>query len=441
MGHVSGFIPSHNGLHFSNRWPSVPDKMIGTPFGDISIGDASNGLCGGMAFAVRDLFEAGCMPPDSSKNPAANSPAFNFIVDRLFDSFNLPTGVATYYEWMGLPRHDTWLGPHGISWRTIKESMPEIRSTIDAGHPCPLGLVCSRSTDPRMLGENHQVLAWGYEDQGAVATLYIYDPNEPNRDDVTLTFETTKPQDTTDFHYSLPGRTVFGFFAVDYSPRDPSPLYLDGLVSFVQPAPNMIVQGIVTLKARAPGATRLAFTANYATNPVDPTSVGWRMLGEANRSSSQPDFWVFEWDSRQIYDQGNTGWGTVNLAATALDSAGNAVSMDARDYCRVDVSNNVSYCSRQVTSLNATQWQVHVVDSLHGVVSGQVFVNDELVGNTDQPISPRPKFYYVLHAPLKPDLPFWKTRVNPNGEVHMNGQRLGIDLSNVWVEDPTIHFA
>jgi len=52
---LEGFLPSTSGFRFANSFPHVPVRRIGIP-GVISvpIGDASNGLCGGMAFAVRD---------------------------------------------------------------------------------------------------------------------------------------------------------------------------------------------------------------------------------------------------------------------------------------------------------------------------------------------------------------------------------------------------
>ena len=64
FGQLGGFVPSSHGLHYRNSWPQVPDRVIETPFGDVGLGDASNGLCGGMAFAVADLFEAGRAPPE-----------------------------------------------------------------------------------------------------------------------------------------------------------------------------------------------------------------------------------------------------------------------------------------------------------------------------------------------------------------------------------------
>ncbi len=224
MGNVPGFTPSNNGLHYANGWPDEPD--LSTPFGNIPIGDAANGLCGGMAFAVADLYEAHRQPPPDTSNPPGGSGAFNYIVGRLFDSFNIPGGVTEYYTWMQLPTHDTLLGPKGLSDLTINSTMPLVRRSIDAGHPMPLGLVCVHSTDPTMLGHNHQVLAWGYEDAGATTTARLYDPNHPGDDNVTITFDHTNPAHTTAFNYSTGDHTVLGFFACSwYSPHDPTPLF------------------------------------------------------------------------------------------------------------------------------------------------------------------------------------------------------------------------
>ena len=75
-------------------------RHIGVP-GVISIpiGDASNGLCGGMAFAARDYFEAGRIPPNGTTAPGEGR-LFDFLCERLFDSFDLPMGPARYLELM-----------------------------------------------------------------------------------------------------------------------------------------------------------------------------------------------------------------------------------------------------------------------------------------------------------------------------------------------------
>jgi hypothetical protein len=107
MPDVAGFLPSTHGFSFINSWPSLPDKTIATPFGPIKIGDASNGLCGGMVFSVRDYFEAHLVQP-SGRQPALGQPLYDFIVDRLFSSFDLPVGPAKYYDWMTTSGHDTF---------------------------------------------------------------------------------------------------------------------------------------------------------------------------------------------------------------------------------------------------------------------------------------------------------------------------------------------
>ena len=222
---VKGFKPSQNGLKYSNSWPPVPYINIPTPWGNIPVGSASNGMCGGMVYAVRDLFEAELLPPTDPTNPKPYSPAFNFLYARLVQSFDLPVGVVTYYAWMNLPRHDTKIGPHGTSWRTILETMPSLRATINSGKLCPLGLVCVQSIDPFDLGLNHQVLAWGYHDDGPATTVKLYDPNHPNDDSVTIKFDKSKPDQTTVFNDSTKDHKIFGFFTTEYSMENPAKLF------------------------------------------------------------------------------------------------------------------------------------------------------------------------------------------------------------------------
>ena len=226
MGTLTGFTPSTSGLHYPNSWPSEPDVTIATPFGSIPIGDASNGLCGGMAFAAADLFVAKRQPPETDQNPPADSPAFDYIVRRLIDSFNIPAGVAEYYEWMVLGREDVGFGLviHGTSYRTVEEELPKLRKAIDKGTPCPLGLILVNSTNPMDLGKNHQVLAYAYDDNGSTTTVSVYDSNVPDTE-VTITFSTAHPERGTKFSYSGNEAELFGFFTVPYRPADPSALF------------------------------------------------------------------------------------------------------------------------------------------------------------------------------------------------------------------------
>ena len=177
---VPGFLPSTRGFRFANDFPHVPVRRIGVSgVLSIPIGDASNGLCGGMAFAVRDYFEAGREPPADTSAPGSG-PLFDYLCDRLFDSFDLPLGPARYLELMSplLADGEGWwsrmgLAPHGRAWRMVCDEWPRVRTDIDAGHPSPLGLIEVKSSNPMDLKHDHQVLAYGYDLIDGVLTLRI----------------------------------------------------------------------------------------------------------------------------------------------------------------------------------------------------------------------------------------------------------------------------
>jgi hypothetical protein len=223
-----GFVPAEHGFAFTNRWPSQPAVVRRTPFGSVTLGNAARGLCGGMVFAALDYWHAGRTPPE--ERPAAGTPAYTHIVDRLVDSWHIPAGVAQYYQWMNLPDADTGfdvLGRHvlierGLAWRTVSVQWRQIRADLDAGTPAALGVVTVDSADPGDLGRNHQVLACGYDVDGSEVTLNVYDPNRGRRDDVVIRFDTRAPQRRIAFHHTLGiDRPVRGFFRTAYARTAP----------------------------------------------------------------------------------------------------------------------------------------------------------------------------------------------------------------------------
>jgi hypothetical protein len=181
---VPGFLPSTCGFRFTNSFSRQP--LLRLPLG--GIGDASRGLCGGMVFATRDLYERGQRPPEDAEPPDHPSPLFGYLVRRLFDSFHLPWGPLRYYRWMAAD--DGALLRH-----SARREWPRVRGELDAGRPTALGLIRPRSRDPFRLGENHQVLAYGYglDEASGWLVLAIYDPNHGRRDDVTLELNLREP--------------------------------------------------------------------------------------------------------------------------------------------------------------------------------------------------------------------------------------------------------
>jgi hypothetical protein len=219
---VPEFTATDSGFGFANDFPHVPLRYIGVPgVLSIAIGDASKGLCGGMAFAARDYFEAK-RKPAADAAPPGSGPLYEYLVRRLIDSFGLPYGPARYLDLMNpaLPDGETFLsrlgiGPHGRAWRMVRQEWPKVRADIDEGHPSPLGLVKVKSFDPRDLGENHQVLAYGYDLTGDQLVLHLYDPNWPGRDDVAMSLRISDPSRPIAVTYEPPS-PVFTFFRVDY---------------------------------------------------------------------------------------------------------------------------------------------------------------------------------------------------------------------------------
>ena len=220
---VPGFRPSTRGLHFPNAFPHVPDHEIDLPDGlTVPIGDAADGLSGGMAWTVRDLFETGLAPPAMTR-PPGDGPMFRYLADRLLDSLSLPFGPATYLKLMhpGLPDGDLAM-VRGRAWRMVRLEWPAIRGDLERGTLSPLGLVRVKSRDPRHLGANHQVLAWGYDLAGTRLTLHLYDPNHPDDDEVTLSLDIGRPRRPTPVTSSH-GGTVWCFFRTAYHFKDPRP--------------------------------------------------------------------------------------------------------------------------------------------------------------------------------------------------------------------------
>lgn len=199
MSTIPGFLPSTKGLHFRNSFPPGPTVRFG-PFDTRilgGLGDASAGLCGGMAWYVRERFQAGQPIPADTLPPANGSPLFQALVRRQVLSL----------EWMRAP-FGFWLmaarGADDAARRTRDTELPKIRATIDGGRLAMVGLVRHLGWNPMQQTDSHQVLAYGVDTQGSTTTVRIYDPNWPDRDDVTIAIgPATLRQSTGEVLYGL----------------------------------------------------------------------------------------------------------------------------------------------------------------------------------------------------------------------------------------------
>ena len=183
IGSVPGFLPSRYGFRFANSWPSNPARILRLGPISIPIGDTGRGLCGGMVFAARARFERQEPAPPDERPPDPGTSLFSEIVDRQFDSFGRLFMVPLRF-WLAAissqPSRDRG---------TVRDAWPAVKTDIDAGRPSMVGVVRQAGWNPLARGLGHQVVAYGYEDQGSGITIGIYDPNHPGRDDITLAVE------------------------------------------------------------------------------------------------------------------------------------------------------------------------------------------------------------------------------------------------------------
>jgi hypothetical protein len=105
----------------------------------------------------------------------------------------------------------------GKSWISYREEWPRIREQLDQGKLATLGLVRTDSFD---IGENHQVLAYAYQQRGQFATVWIYDPNFPADDTVTIAFDITDTASPARIAHSISDKPIYALLYLDnYSAR------------------------------------------------------------------------------------------------------------------------------------------------------------------------------------------------------------------------------
>jgi hypothetical protein len=239
-GSVEGFRPSSGAFHFQNSWPDEPLFTIELGVLKIPIGTAAGGLCGGMAFAVRDFRQAGVAMPIGSDCPAAGSPLYQYLVKRLWESWDVPLGPLKYLSLMDPDPAGTLLQKlaqafgmvlpmvpvpqHGRASTMIREEWPKVKEDISRNRLSALGLVKILSDNPLDLGHHHQVLAYAYALKDDELTLRLYDPNWPDNDDIWLSLNISQPDQATPVHYhspAVPEETVYCFFRSNYHYRQP----------------------------------------------------------------------------------------------------------------------------------------------------------------------------------------------------------------------------
>lgn len=235
---VGTFTPSNHGFTFTNRFEGSPlppslrndDSPLGVALRTAIEPRAPRrfGLCGGMSLAAADFYLAGESPAMTPIPPVDGSPMFAYLQRRQMDSFGRSSAmVLKFWQWMNLPdQSDDGPTPATLTRRDV----PRILATLRSGRLLPIGLVYVKGAANNLapasptgdLWENHQVLAYGFDQFPDRLELLIYDPNFP-RDD-SLRIRIADADRATCFkRIDRTGRekAIRGFFVMPYTPVKP----------------------------------------------------------------------------------------------------------------------------------------------------------------------------------------------------------------------------
>jgi hypothetical protein len=228
----TSFNPIQHGFKFPN---SFVNNVITVP--SLGIDVDTRGRCGGMAFASLDYWHHQLAVPEEPSLPTDGTLVGTYLYDRLMES--IFANAFKYFHFMRTPDHPTWVNGIGVARATREEEFPKLKQMIDQSQPCILGL--ANATNIGEFGNNHQVVAYGYEVGDQNSTVLIYDNNYPG-EEIRLTFTTAYDPGDRPVHHSR-GQDWRGFFVESFAPQIPPYLASGSLLSEFSQAEIYVVRG------------------------------------------------------------------------------------------------------------------------------------------------------------------------------------------------------
>lgn len=204
------FNAVEHGFAFSN---SFVNNVLTIP--SLGIKVTTKGRCGGMAAAALDYWHAGLAVPASTSLPQDGTLLADYVYRRLMDTF-VDNG-AKFVHYATSLDHPTWLRGKGVARMTREDELPRLRNAISAGCPVLLGLTAAR--DVTQIGNDHQVVAHGYDQDARYTYVHVYDNNNP-RQEVTLKLTTVDDPAERAITGSN-GKTWRGLFVESYTQKRP----------------------------------------------------------------------------------------------------------------------------------------------------------------------------------------------------------------------------
>ncbi|MEJ2679656.1 MAG: hypothetical protein P8174_11370 [Gemmatimonadota bacterium] len=176
------------------------------------------GFCGGLCWSALDRYHAERLPT-AMDAPRPGEPLYEELLQRQLNALSAG-GWRQVHEWQAKPDVADRFRRNDIGTATLAEYR-RARRLLNAGEPVLLHLVrvAGPFANPT---ENHQVLAWSFqEDRTAGKTrIRVYDPNRPGDDDVYLEVG-LKRQDGRIALRQSTGEPLRGFFLVEYDRARP----------------------------------------------------------------------------------------------------------------------------------------------------------------------------------------------------------------------------
>jgi hypothetical protein len=181
-GSASSSLTSSLSSFVSPLVQSIMQTLVG------SAEPVNYGLCGGMAFAALDYFKQNKKLPrgrDINDQPRQDTTDGKTLRDYLWrrQLESMGPNFPLLIMWMGMLHLNVPFAGTGWLLERTREEWDKLKAHINNGNPWPICLI-GTSTSPF---DNHQVLAYGYEDPGdGTGIVYLYDMNCPEKEHRTL---------------------------------------------------------------------------------------------------------------------------------------------------------------------------------------------------------------------------------------------------------------
>lgn len=175
----------------------------------------TRGRCGGMVFAALDHWHAKVPVPAVDELPPDGEPFGDYIHDRMRTS--MIDNWERLVTFMRIPDQRTPFNRKTLAKLVRDEELPRLKALLDDGAPQPLALTQAKSMDG--LAHDHQVVAYGYDEDGPTTHILIWDNRYGRRGDVltlTTAYDPLNPAiEESD------GTKWRGFFVERYSAKIP----------------------------------------------------------------------------------------------------------------------------------------------------------------------------------------------------------------------------